>query len=209
MAKANIKVDNKMYIFCEGEKTEPYYLSSYIEDKVSHKTKVINIPNTRKNTPLQLVDEAINKKSSKGSIPGDEFWVVYDRESVAKITKEKHAEAWNKAKKHGINIAMSNVCFEFWILLHFEYTCSSYTSFSDLYSKSNLKSHLKAQSVSKYDKGDDELYFIICDKIGTARKNAAKVNAQILSTAPAGVTYPYELFPYTNVHELLDSIDAF
>lgn len=209
MAKGNIKVDNKMYIFCEGEKTEPYYISAYVEDRVSHKTKVINIPNTKKNTPLQLVDEAIAKKNSKSTISGDVFWVVYDHEAVNKITKEKHQQAWDKAIRNGINVAISNVCFEFWILLHFEYTCSTFTSFLNLYNTSNLKKHLSKEGIDDYDKGNDELYFTISSRIKTARKNAVKVNAQVLSTAPKGVDKPYELFPFTNVHELLDSIDSF
>ncbi|WP_139336008.1 RloB family protein, partial [Shigella sonnei] len=81
MAKKIIPVQNKMFIFCEGDKTEPLYISSYIDDKVKTKTKVIKIPKTKKNTPVQLVEEAISVKKSNKSISGDEFWVVYDREA--------------------------------------------------------------------------------------------------------------------------------
>ncbi|MFC0178763.1 RloB domain-containing protein [Thorsellia kenyensis] len=34
----------------------------------------------------------------------------------------RHRKAWIKAKQHNINIAISCVCFELWILLRFGYT---------------------------------------------------------------------------------------
>ncbi|WP_225377014.1 AAA family ATPase, partial [Escherichia coli] len=43
---------------------------------------VFKIPKTRKNTPEQLVDEAIKKKNSSSSAEGDVFWVVYDQEHL-------------------------------------------------------------------------------------------------------------------------------
>lgn len=209
MSKQNqIEPKNKMFIFCEGEKTEPLYLSSYISEYAGHKLKIISIPPTRKNTPVQLVDEAIAKKKSKESLDGDVFWVVYDRESVSKYPRAKHAEAWNKAQKNGINVAISNVCFEFWVLLHFEYTTQSYTSFKNLMSESNLKRHLINVGINNYDKGSDELYFKIRKGISKARIRAKKVNSHIMASSASG-SQCFDYSPYTGVHELLDAIDQF
>lgn len=203
-----IEPKNKMFIFCEGDKTEPLYLSSYINEYAESQSKIIFIPPTRKNTPVQLVDEAIAKKKSKESLDGDVFWVVYDRESVSKYPRAKHAEAWDKAKKNGVNVAISNVCFEFWVLLHFEYTTQSYTSFKNLMSESNLKSHLRKVSINDYDKGSDELYFKIRKGIALARKRAKKVNEHIIESSEPGCQC-FDYSPYTGVHELLDAIDQF
>lgn len=208
MAKNNIKPSNKMFIFCEGDKTEPLYLSSYINEYARDKSKIISIPPTRKNTPVQLVDEAIAKKKSKDSFDGDVFWVVYDRESISKYPRNKHAEAWDKAKKNGINVAISNVCFEFWVLLHFEYTTQSYTSFKNLMSASNLKNHLRSVKILNYDKGSDELYFKIKKGIKNARSRAVKVSLHIKSSSATG-SQCFDYSPYTGVHLLLDAIDEF
>ncbi|WP_187489002.1 RloB family protein [Duffyella gerundensis] len=208
MAAHKEVLSNKMYIFCEGAKTEPLYISSYIEEFAKNKSKVIFIPKTRKNTPVQLVDEAINKKNSKESVDGDVFWVVYDRESVVKYPRAKHKEAWDKANKNGINVAISNVCFEFWVLLHFEEVTQPYSSFLDLMSNSNLKEKLKAVGIKDYDKGSDELYFRIRKGIENARKRADRVNKSIILSSKKG-SEEYDYSPYTKVHNLLDAIDKF
>lgn len=199
---------NKMYIFCEGAKTEPLYLSSYIEEFAKNKSKVIFIPKTRKNTPVQLVDEAIEKKNSRESIDGDVFWVVYDRESVTKYPRKKHKEAWDKAKKNGINVAISTVCFEFWVLLHFEEVTQPYSSYTDLINNSNLKEKLKAVGIKNYDKGSDELYFKIKKGVTFARQRARRVNSNVVASSPAG-SEEYDHSPYTRMHYLLDAIDNF
>jgi len=201
-------VVNKMYIFCEGEKTEPLYLSSYIDEYAKNKSKVIFIPKTKKNTPVQLVDEAVSKKNSRDSVDGDVFWVVYDRESVSKYPRAKHKEAWDKAKRNGINVAISNVCFEFWVLLHFHENYQPYSSFSDLISNSLLKEKLKEVGIRNYDKGSDELYFKIRGGIPNARKRAARVNRSIIASANQN-SKEYDYSPYTTMHELLDAIDKF
>lgn len=108
----NKKVPQVMYIYCEGEKTEPLYLEAYISDRSKRTLSVFKIPKTRKNTPEQLVDEAIKKKNSSSSAEGDVFWVVYDQEHLTPSSISCHQKAWNKANRHGINIAISCVCFE-------------------------------------------------------------------------------------------------
>ncbi|EEB8835869.1 RloB family protein [Klebsiella pneumoniae] len=199
---------NKMYIFCEGAKTEPLYLSSYIEEHARSKSKVIFIPKTKKNTPVQLVDEAVSKKNSKDCVDGDVFWVVYDRESVIKYPRSKHKEAWDKASRNGINIAISNVCFEFWVLLHFDEIYQPYSSFTDLLNNSILKEKLRSVGIKNYDKGSDELYFKIRKGIPNARKRAARVNRSIIASSNAKAE-EYDYSPYTKMHELLDAIDSF
>ncbi|MDH8227892.1 RloB family protein, partial [Klebsiella pneumoniae] len=98
----NKKVPQVMYIYCEGEKTEPLYLEAYISDRSKRTLSVFKIPKTRKNTPEQLVDEAIKKKNSSSSAEGDVFWVVYDQEHLTPSSISCHQKAWNKANRHGI-----------------------------------------------------------------------------------------------------------
>ena len=73
-----------LHIFCEGRKTEPNYIEHYKDLFCLEKRASIVVEKTDKTTPVQLVEEAIQKKASPSVGKDDEFWVVYDRESPAK-----------------------------------------------------------------------------------------------------------------------------
>jgi hypothetical protein len=100
-----------LHIYCEGEKTEPNYLSAYIQANFpgNNGRKVVVIEKTKKNTPIQLGDVAVAAKRSNKNLDNDEYWVVYDREAIAKYTDELHANASKKARDNGVHIALSNV----------------------------------------------------------------------------------------------------
>lgn len=189
----------RLHIFCEGEKTEPQYLLGYVETHFPG-TKLSPVRKTDKNTPVQLVEEAIAAK--KNNPDDDEFWVVYDREAANKYPDGLHAEARIKAKAEGINIALSNVCFEVWILLHFQATVAPYDSYTDLRKNSYLTKHIPG-----YDKGAKRSFSD--EEVCMARKNAAKLNSQTIAGANPEWTQPHQWNPYTDVHTLLDAIDEF
>ncbi|MFA6172631.1 MAG: RloB family protein [Kiritimatiellales bacterium] len=190
----------RLHIFCEGEKTEPNYLNGYIE-RCFPGTKLTLVRATKKNTPIPLVEEAIAEKSRRDIPEEDQFWVVYDRESSINYPDALHAEARDKAKANGIKIAFSNVCFEVWLLLHFQETVPNCDSCADLCKRSLLKKH-----IPDYDKGVKRNY--TAAEVSMARKNAVKLNKQTKAGADASWTKPYQWNPYTNVHELLDEMDA-
>jgi len=193
------KLKPRFHIFCEGEKTEPNYLTNYIELHFPG-TRLSPVRKTEKNTPIQLVEEAIKEKQCNPK--GDLFWVVFDREATNKYSDKLHAEARTKAKEQGIQIAFSNVCFEVWILLHFQKTVASYASYSDLQKRSKLKTHIKG-----YDKGEKRLFSK--EEILTARNNAKALNKQTICGANPRWNHSYQWNPYTNVYKLLDAIDEF
>ena len=64
------KLNPVFHIFCEGKKTEPYYIRAYIDHYHSDKRNVLVVEDTKKNTPVQLVDDAIDSKKycNKGDI---------------------------------------------------------------------------------------------------------------------------------------------
>ena len=200
----------KFHIYCEGEKTEPNYLNGYIGNMYpgNVRLKIIEIVPTKKNTPKQLVDEAVADKKSKYP-NGDIFWVVYDRESKHKYSDKLHMEAYQKAKSNNVYIGFSNVCFELWLLLHFQDTCAPYSCCDDLIKNSNLHAECKKIGLSNYSKGDKYIFNKIDDHIGKARERAEKMNREMLASADPSKVLPYHLNPYTDVHKLLDAIDEF
>lgn len=195
------------HMFCEGEKTEPYYINGYLSHFHSEKRNIFLIEDTKKNTPVQLVVAAINHKETTPE--NDLYWVVFDRESTVKYSHKLHLKAMTLANKYNINIALSNVCFEFWLLLHFTQTTASYSSCQDLLSNSKLKAYLKTQGIEKYDKGLPLLFDALKTKITDAKKNAKIINQQAINAAEHGRTAPCYLNPYTNVNELFIAIDDF
>lgn len=197
------------HIYCEGE-TEEYYLEGYINKFYSgnRRLKVIKIEETNKNTAKELVTEAIECK--KKCLEGDIFWVVYDRESEQKYSDELHKIAYDRAESKNISIAISNVCIEVWLLLHFQETVKPYNNYEDLRTNSRLREECKKRSLLDYDKGDKQLFEVFKKiEIDQARKRAECMNKITKNSADRSWTKPYQWNPYTNIYELLDAIDVF
>lgn len=219
MAKTRKKntrqVKPKIYIFCEGEKTEPSYIRAYITFKhpscirLKKAEQPVNIEKTKKNTPVQLVDAAI-KFSGKSDYKNDQVWVVYDRESEHKYPDQLHKAALEQAAKNNIKVALSNVCFEYWLLLHLVNLSPSMSDCSTLISSPAFKSAFSNIGISKYDKknGDEVAKLLMDEKYLTnARANAKHINQQSLKASGFSEEIPYKIKPYTNVYKLLDAID--
>lgn len=207
---SKVKPLRTMKIFCEGEKTEPLYLRGYLSIVSGARRKaVIEIQKTRKNTPVQLVDEAIKAKRSPQALPEDEFWVVYDRESPFKYSDALHAHAYDAAMREGINIAISNICFEYWILLHFIDTSAAYTCYDDLRNRSVLKSSFFEATGKDYDKSSDLVFDAVRGGITDARVRGARVNSASLAAAQLRRARPYHLNPFVGMVDLLSAIDNF
>jgi RloB-like protein len=203
----NIKVAPVFKVFCEGAKTEPLYINGYINHFHSNNRKIILVEDTNKNTPVELVEVAIKAKN-KG-VEGDILWVVFDRESTAKYSHELHLNARNMANANGIEIALSNVCFEYWFLLHFSYSTAPYSSCDDLLNRSNLKSELKRLGINQYDKGLPLIFDKLKELYPNAVTNASHLKTQALSTAENDRELPHYLNPYVDVHELFQDMQNF
>lgn len=190
-----------LHIFCEGEKTEPNYFNRYKDLCCPDKT-LIRVEKTAKNTPVQLVQEAVDLKKSSPVTAGDEYWVVFDRESPAKYPESLHAKAREIAKVNDIHIAISNVCFEVWLLLHHQTTCAACNTCAELIDRGDFK-----KAFPDYEKG--ATCALTEAQIVSARKHAKVMNKSTKAGANKDWNVPSKWNPYTNVYELLDAIDAF
>lgn len=208
--KPNLKPLKTLRIYCEGEKTEPIYINGYIKLLDSQERKsVVSVEPTRKNTPVQLVGEAVAAKRSKNALPNDEYWVVYDREALSKYSDKLHAEAMRSAERIGVSVALCNVCFEYWLLLHFVDTNAPYTSCRELQSNSGLNSRVFELTGTNHDKASTFLFDLIKGDIPKARKRGEKLNRDGVAVAAIGKEKPFHINPYVGMVELLDAIDAF
>jgi len=212
---SNREVKPVFHIYCEGE-TEEAYLHGYINKFYSgnRRLKVIRIEEAKKNTAKELVEEAIefqkNCLAQKSCLEGDIFWVVCDREDEKEYPDKFHKIAYDKAKPKNISIAISNVCFEVWILLHFQATVQPYNNYDELRTHSQLRVEYKKRCGSDYEKGSKQLFEIFTKaEIDEARIRAKHMNQHTQQDADPTWLKPYQWNPYTNVYELLDEIDKF
>ncbi|GGM17757.1 RloB family protein [Dactylosporangium sucinum] len=109
-------------IFCEGQRTEPEYLDALrrepdVRDAAAVDIRIEHIGGGA--VPLTLVRMAVEARKRSIAEEGeiDEFWCVYDVEWPTH--HPGLAQAADLAARNGINLAVSNPCFELWLALHF------------------------------------------------------------------------------------------
>ena len=104
---------------CEGERTEPLYFHA-LKDRLRLRT--LDVKGTG-DDPRTLVDFAKRLRDEEER-RGDGFdfvYCVFDRDMHPAFK-----EASDVAQRSGIGLARSWPCFEFWLLLHFEYSRKAY-----------------------------------------------------------------------------------
>ena len=113
------------------------------------------------------------------------------------------------ANRAGIKIALSNVCFEYWIILHFVETDAPYESFEDLRRNSVLNAEVRRALGCDYEKASRSLFDLIKGGIPIARERGARLNQRGRENANPIKNAPHQINPYVEVVDLLDAIDAF
>jgi hypothetical protein len=148
-----------LLVFCEGERTEPEYLDALKRQPSVHDAAAVDI---RVETgqggavPRTLVSMAIEARSraidEEGEI--DEFWCVFDIEWPRNHPGLK--DAMDQARQNKIEVAVSNPCFELWLILHFQ----DYTAWLD----NNDARRVRRKLDSSTDKGlNAALYMPLID----------------------------------------------
>ncbi len=160
-------------IVVEGKATEPAYLGR-IRAKLNLKAISVEIVHGNHTDPVGIVKEAIDlrdkqaAKAEKSAVaePFDRIWVVFDREKQNHPRREQMPKALQLAASHGIEVALSIPTFEFWLLLHYDFTTKSFDGCDAV--KKALKKFIK-----QYEKGDlplNELVLKVADAITHAGK---------------------------------------
>jgi hypothetical protein len=111
----------RLLLVCEGRVTEPEYFRGF-ERWVRNSTVEIVFADDH-GVPLTLVEQAdrrnqqANERATRerdSYLRYDEVWCVFDVDEHPKLN-----EAVQLAQARGIELAVSNPCFELWLLLHF------------------------------------------------------------------------------------------
>lgn len=111
----------RLLVICEGSATEPDYLRGF-ERWARNATVEVEIPDEQ-GVPLTLVRNARERKvraerearrENDDFLKYDEVWCVFDIDEHPNLHDALQLAAANK-----IELAISNPCFELWLLLHF------------------------------------------------------------------------------------------
>ncbi len=110
-------------VFCEGRRTEPDYLKALKREPAVRDLASVDIrihEDTLGSAPLTLVKAAADARARYGQDQSeiDEVWCLFDVEWPKNHPNLKEAIAL--AKRSNVKVAVSNPCFELWLLLHFQ-----------------------------------------------------------------------------------------
>lgn len=113
------QVKTTFRIYSEGEATEPEYID--ILKRLPELAESVSIDIAIEQvgaTPMTLVDSACADKR-RADLDVDYYWCVFDVESP-KAHPYLH-DARQKARDNEVLLAISNPCFEIWLVLHHQY----------------------------------------------------------------------------------------
>ena len=125
------KLKPVILIVTEGSQTEPKYFEHYRSRQTNIDIRVVGSHTKGGETDyLALIRKAVEyqSKNQLSVSNGDAVWVVadgdvnYNTPDPIAAKDKLLSKAQKMADAKGIHIALSNPCFEFWYLLHFQYT---------------------------------------------------------------------------------------
>lgn len=165
----NIQAGKSFLIMTEGEKTETLYFKQ-LKNRLRLSSVEVDIQHPKCTDPQNLVKAALTLRDTRrceakrgSTVPFDEVWVVFDLEGNNSVRK-KQAQV-TRSSKGSILLAESDPSFEYWYLLHEEYTTKQFRDVDDLIN--SLKKYC-----SQYKKNECPMDLA---KTPQAVKNAQKV----------------------------------
>jgi len=102
----------RVLIVCEDSESSPAYLKAMCDELKLSTANIMICGKECGSAPINVVDYAIKNKEEY-----DKVYCVIDRDQHWTFNK-----ALQKAKSKKVEMIVSIPCFEYWLLLHFEFT---------------------------------------------------------------------------------------
>lgn len=193
--KAKRESYDKVLIVCEGGKTEPNYFIELVDHYKINSANVA-IDGSCGSSPRSVFERAESLYQAE-EIKGDSFdrvYCVFDKDRH--VTYDETLASIVSKKPSSTFYATTSVpCFEYWLLLHFEYTTKPYARAGSSSVGNEVLKKLVAV-MPDYEKGGKKLFSSLFEQLEFAKSNAARA----LQEANDNHTDN----PSTNVHELVE-----
>ena len=188
--------ERKVLIVTEGEKTEINYFKGMIDDlnigwvELKHEEPT---PDRVAETALRMYEKEERKGSKYTAV-----YCVMDRDNHQSFKKTLEKIKRNQAKGMTIYAVVSVPSFEYWFLLHFQYSTKPYETIGKVSAGDDVKHDLNELMGKKlgceYSKTDNEIYTKLKPYLLKAEKNAKLVEEHDKIAESFN--------PYTNVYQL-------
>jgi len=193
--KAHRAPYSKVLIVCEGEKTEPYYFKN-LKDHYGLSSANVEICGDCGSAPNSIFNYAKQRyrEERDAGDPFDRVYCVFDKDTHS--TYQQTVENISNTTPKSTFFSITSVpCFEYWLLLHFNYTTKPYESLPNSSSGHQVLTELKGY-IHDYSKGDNDTFLLLLEQLDFAKNNAGRA----LQAAKNNHTDN----PSTRVHELVD-----
>ena len=183
---------DRVLVVCEGEKTEPQYFLAFGDHYRLHTLSVEGVGSD----PSALIDHAIrsSRREARHGERYDAVWCIFDHDDHPRFE-----EASLKAEAKGFRLARSWPCFEYWLLLHFEYSRKPYVRLPGRSPCTacieDLRKHLPS-----YEKSDEGVFAMTHSRLCVALGRAKQAQEDARATDASS--------PSTEVHQLVNGLLA-
>ncbi len=182
------------FLLCfEDAKSAPNYFEALRANRRLSQQMFIIDRDSSASDPKGVVDRAVTRAEDlhdKGEFEDDDqVWCVIDVDAHTTMN-----DAIQRARSNKIRLAISNPCFEYWLLVHFENSATPYANCDAVISA--LKKY-----ISDYSKGKTEFNDIIKQADETAKR------ARTLHQSKAEPD-PVKCCPCTTIYKLIEAMPA-
>jgi RloB-like protein len=208
VASRRVKRDIKprFLIVCEGTKTEPKFLQAFLDERRIPQTSIV-IAKNKGTAPKSILSRARSLyEESKTADESEAFkavFCVFDKDSHTSFSSTVNEIKQLNASGSPFFAIISTPCFEFWLLLHFEYSDAAIKATPTVsVGEQTVKMLRKIPAFVDYSKGQANAYEITKDMIDDAVRRAEKIRASAVSYS----TNQFTANPWTNFDKLIRAI---
>ncbi len=166
-------------IVCEGTKTEPQYFQAMVAALGINPQWVKVAPNDG-NTPDRIVNHALQLYENDFKLGDgfDQVYCVFDRDTHSTFDAAVAIIKELKAKRKPFEAITSTPCFEYWLLLHFEFTDKAFIATGKKSAGDAVVSALKRHMPrSTYEKGRSDIYDLVRTAVAKKLVDDAVISA--------------------------------
>ena len=205
---------SKILIITEGHVEESYFKAINNFYKKNYRKRIIEIKPVCSGygTDVKnIIRFAIDEKKKYDSDEFKSVWCVFDTDR-GNNTETNLLEGLSQAYKNKIKIAISNPCFEVWILMHYERTSSLISNGQK--AKTILKTKIQDYNSSKnYFQINENVFTELLERLSEAITNAELIDKKHNKTYPERYEKDIYLIEYnlkrnrsTHIYKLMREI---